>query len=357
MNDTPSEPPKFHSRRDDIIFTFGLALAAYLAWFLRDVLMLLYVGALFAVVLMPVIRGIMRLKIRNWSPSRGMAVLILFVLLGAGLCLFFLFALPPVIRDLQEFVRELPTRGPQLLDRLRKLPFSQRLNISALNSRLQDWASNIATYVLFSAKDWASRLFDLIMGVVLTIYFILEGEQTYHWFLQFFPPASRIRLDQTLQRAGTRMGKWLLGQGTLMLILGVTSTIVFVCLKLRYAYALGVVMGFFNLIPVAGAMISMALVVLVAAIDSWERVVGVLIFYAIYAQIETSILTPRIMKSSVDLAGLAVLIALMLGSKLEGILGAMVSVPTAVLVAVLLEEYLIERDHILVPEREPSIRG
>jgi predicted PurR-regulated permease PerM len=357
MKDMPPEPSRHNSRRDDIIFTFGLGLALYVAWFLRDVLMLFYVGALFAVVLMPVIRGIMRLKIGTWSPGRGMAVLILFILAATALCLFFLFALPPVVRDLQEFAHELPTRGPQLLDRLRRLPFSQRLDISALNSKLQDWASNIATYVIFSAKDWASRVFDLITGIILTTYFILEGEQTYHWFLRFFPSTSRARLDQTLQRAAARMGKWLLGQAALMLILGVASIIVFLFLKLRYAYALGVLMGFFNLIPVAGAMISMALVVLVAAIDSWGRVVGVLIFYAIYAQVETSFLTPRIMKSSVNLAGLAVLVALLLGSKLEGILGAMVSVPTAVLVAVLLEEYLVERDHILLPEREPSIQG
>ena len=118
-----------------------------------------------------------------------------------------------------------------------------------------------------------------------------------------------------MARAEVRMGKWLLGQGTLMLILGVSSTIVFLALHVRYAYALGVLMGLFNIVPVARALISVALVVLVAAIDSWGRVVGVLIFYAIYAQVETSYLTPRIMRTSVDLAGLSVIIALLLGPR------------------------------------------
>lgn len=350
MNGIPIETAKNHSRRDDILFTLVLGFAFYLAWLLHEVLMLLYVSALFAVVLMPVIRGIMRIKIGSWQPGRGMAVLILFVLAGTALSLFFLFALPPVLRDLQEFVRELPTRGPQLLSRLKKLPLAQRIDIAALNSKLQDWASNFATYLLFSAKNWAGKVFDLIMGIILTIYFMLEGEQTYHWFLTFVPRHTRPRLDQALQRAKTRMGKWLLGQATLMLILGICSTIVFLSLKVRYAYALGVMMGLFNLIPMAGAMISMALVILAAAIDSWGRVVGVLIFYVIWAQVETSYLTPRIMKSSVDLAGLAVIVALMLGSKLEGILGAMVSVPTAVLVAVLLDEYLADKEPMLSQE-------
>jgi predicted PurR-regulated permease PerM len=152
-----------------------------------------------------------------------------------------------------------------------------------------------------------------------------------------------------MARAEVRMGKWLLGQGSLMLILGVSSTIVFEALHVRYAYALGVLMGLFNLVPVAGALVSVTLVVLVAAIDSWGRVLGVLIFYAIYAQVETSYLTPRIMRTSVDLAGLAVIVALLLGSALAGVIGAMVAVPTAVLVAVLLNEYLVKPESIIAP--------
>ena len=140
------------------------------------------------------------------------------------------------------------------------------------------------------------------------------------------------------------MGRWLLGQGSLMLILGVTSTIVYLALHIRYAYALGVLTGLLNIVPVLGAAVCIALALLVAAIDSWGRVLGIAIFYVIYLQIENSYLTPRIMRNRVDLPGLAILVALVLGSALEGVLGALVSVPTAVLVAVLLDEYLVRKD-------------
>ena len=91
-----------------------------------------------------------------------------------------------------------------------------------------------------------------------------------------------------------------------------------------------------------------------AAIDSWEKVLGALIFYVIYVQVENSYLTPRVMKSSVNLAGLAVLVALLMGSKLAGVVGAMVAVPTAVLVAVLIEEYLVQEDAKAAVVREPA---
>ena len=80
-----------------------------------------------------------------------------------------------------------------------------------------------------------------------------------------------------------------------------------------------------------------------AAIDSWGRVFGVLIFFAFWVQLENSWLIPRIMKHRVDLPGLAIFVALLLGSAVEGIPGAMVAIPTAVLVAVLLDEYLVKK--------------
>jgi predicted PurR-regulated permease PerM len=154
----------------------------------------------------------------------------------------------------------------------------------------------------------------------------------------------RSRLDLALRRAEVRMGKWLIGQGSLMLILGLTSTVVYLSLHVRYAYALGVLTGLLNIIPVLGAALCIVLALLAAAADSWGRVLGVGIFYLIYLQIENSFLTPRIMKSSVDLPGLAIIVALLVGSALQGVLGALVSVPTAVLVAVLIDEYLVQKD-------------
>ena len=102
-------------------------------------------------------------------------------------------------------------------------------------------------------------------------------------------------------------------------------------------------MGLFNIIPVAGGVITILLAAGVAALDSWSKMAGVFIFYAIYVQIENGFLTPRIMRTSVNLMGLSVLIALMAGLALAGVVGALVAVPTAALVAVLMDEYMVRR--------------
>ncbi len=322
---------------------FALALSCYVAWLAREVLVLLYVSGLFAVVFTPVVRAVGRVRIGSRRPFRGIAILVL--LGGAALALiaFFALALPPVLRDLQEFSREMPARTPVLLEKLKHIPFADHVDPDAINSKVQDFASSAATYLLVSIKNWAGVFFSVITGIILSIYFVLEGDSTYRWFLSLIPVEHRERLDQTLQRAEVRMGKWLLGQGSLMLILGVTSTIVYLSLHVRYAYALGAMTGLLNLIPVLGAAVCIALALLVAAIDSWTRVLGVAIFYLIYLQVENSYLTPRIMRNRVGLPGLAILIALLLGSALAGVVGAMVSVPTAVLVSELAGEYLVRK--------------
>jgi predicted PurR-regulated permease PerM len=332
------------SIRGNIIFAFALAFAIYVAWLLRSVLVLLYVSALFAVVLAPVVRATSRLRIGRWHPFHGAtAIFFLLLMVAAAFTAFGFLALPPVIRDLQALNGEMPTRLPALVAWLRQFPLVGRLNSAEIINSIQGSVNQTAAALLTSLTNWADAIVQVAAGFVLTLYFILEGEGAYHWFLSFVPPQPRQRLDKTLRRAAGRMEKWLIGQASLMLILGVASTILYLALNIRYAYGLGVLTGLLNIIPVLGAIISIALAILVAAIDSWGRVLGVAIFFLVYLQIENSWLIPRVMKHRVHLPALAIFVALLLGSAVEGVVGAMVAIPTAVLVEVLIDEYLVKK--------------
>jgi predicted PurR-regulated permease PerM len=335
------------SVRGYIVFAFALALALYLAWVIRVELFMLYVSALFAVVLTPLVRATARIRIGRRRPFQGPAALLILLLALAGILTAFGFlAFPPVIRDLQSLNGEMPTRVPAFLARLREFPFAGRLDSAQVIVWIQSSISQAAAYVLLSLRNWAGDLVQIVAGFVLMLYFILEGEGAYRWFLSFLLPEHGQRLDDTLRRAAFRMQKWLLGQASLMLIFGVVSTIVYLSLGVRYAYALGVLTGLLNIVPVLGATVSVVLALLVAALDSWGRVLGVAIFFFVYLQIENSWLIPRIMRSRVNLPALAIFVALLLGAAFEGILGAMVAIPTAVLVSVLLEEYLMRKDAV-----------
>ncbi|MGC9224547.1 MAG: AI-2E family transporter [Terracidiphilus sp.] len=341
----PPAPGSARNIRGHIVFAFALALAIYMMWLLRSLLALVYVSALFAVILTPVVHATSRLHIGRWFPfQRAGSIFFLLLLVAGALTGFGFLAFPPVIRDLQTVQGELPNRIPALLVHLREIPFIDRLHSVEVIGWLQGSLSHAAGTLLLSLTDWAGAIAQVAVGFVLTLYFIIEGEAAYRWFLSFLPPAPRKRLNVTLRRAAGRMEKWLLGQASLMLILGAVSMIVYLSLGVRYAYGLGVVTGLLNIVPVLGVTISIVLAVLVAAIDSWGRVLGVAIFFAIWVQIESSWLVPRIMKNRVDLPALGIFVALIVGADLGGIPGAMVAIPTAALVAVLLDEYFVRQD-------------
>jgi predicted PurR-regulated permease PerM len=139
------------------------------------------------------------------------------------------------------------------------------------------------------------------------------------------------------------MRGWLVGQAMLMLILGSSSAVAFGLLGVRYFYLLAVFAGVANIIPQLGPILTVVIAGLVAAIDSFPKFLGVVIFYLAYQQVENAFLTPRIMKRQEELSSTAVIVALLIGGELAGIPGALVSVPSAVLVAELIDEYLVHR--------------
>jgi predicted PurR-regulated permease PerM len=331
--------------RGHILFAVAVLLALALAWQLREVLVLIYVSALFAVVLMPLVNRIMTSSLRgSRHVSRTIAIVLLLGGVFLAIALFFLVALPPVIRDLHQFAADLPARIPPILDRLKRLPLADKLGVDAIAQRSEDALSATAAYLFSSFPDWMGRFFDLLTALVLCVYFMLEGEYAYRWLMSLLSAEHRLRLAVTLQKAERRASKWIFGQLTLMLILGLASTLVFCLLHVRYFFLLGVLMGLMNIVPIAGGIITILLVGLVAALDSWTKMAAVFLFYFLYVNVENAYLTPRIMRQNVNLMGLTVLIALIAGTELAGIVGALVAVPTAALLAVLADEYLVQKD-------------
>jgi predicted PurR-regulated permease PerM len=344
---SPTSPAQEQSRisvRGHILFAVGIFLLLALAWKLEKELEIIYVSALFAVVLMPVVVSIMKLNVRGIHPSRPVAIVLLIAAAILAITIFFTVGLPPVMHDLRSFSDDLPHRLPAIVARIKKIPMADKIGIDSLAARAENGVAATASYLFTSLPLWLSHIFDLLTASFLCIYFMLEGEHAYKFFLSLFRLDQRRRLDAALHKADLKMSKWLLGQGLLMLILGICSTIVFGILGVRYFFLLGVLMGLFNIVPIAGGVITIILAAGVAALDSWPKMFGVLIFYAIYVNVENAVLTPRIMKSSVDLMGLTVLVALLIGTALAGVVGALVAVPTAALITVLLDEYAVQRD-------------
>lgn len=334
-----SAPRLVKNYRSDILFFFGVAIALWTAYTVRDVLMLIYVSALFAVVLSPAIGFIQKIHVGKWHAGRGFAIIFLILMLVLVGTLFAVFALPPVYRDSRAFSADWPRHMADLTESLKHFPFASKIDPAAL----QKYAAEVASGAGGLFLNLAGGLFGLFTAVILTVYFIIEGGRTFQWAVSLFPLNQQERLAATLLRAKGRMRNWLIGQGMLMLSLGLSSLLVYWALGLKYFYLLAMFAGVANIVPIAGPISAVLIASAVAALDSPQKLVGVIIFFAVYFQIESAFLSPRIMRHTLNLSPLAVIIALSLGGALAGVVGALVSVPTAALVMVLLDEYIVKR--------------
>ena len=325
-------------QRSNILFAFFVAILLLIAWHVREVLFLVYISALFAIVVSPAINFVRRLSIGGRRPGRALAIVII-LLIGFGLLtLFFVFAIPPIFHDIKQAATDAPDRIADLTERAKQVPFLKNFDISALQSHITGAIGGV--FGLF--KGIAGGLFGFFSFLVLTIYFIFDGASAFYWLMSLFPQHRRERLEPTMLRAEQRMRRWLVGQAGLMLILGSSSMVVFGLLHIKYFYALSVFAGIANIIPIVGPVATVLLAGTVAAFQSWGKLAGVLIFYVVYQELEHAYLTPTIMRTTVNLPPLAVIIALAIGGALFGILGALIAVPTAAVLAVLVQEYLVQ---------------
>jgi predicted PurR-regulated permease PerM len=332
-----------------VLVSFGIGLTLFFAYLGRGALLTIYVSAVLAVVLTPAVNAVHRFSVMGWRPSRGAAILLILLAIAALLVLLFFFAVPPIIADLTDLGAQLPTKAAELRHRINSVPILRNVNLRGIEQYFGTIAGGITSLV----TNVTQGIVSTAAAATLTAYFILDGDRVFNWAMSLFPSDVAERLRLTLLHAAARMRKWLVGQAILMLILGSSSAIVFGLMGIQYFYLLALFAGIANIIPLLGPIVTVIVASLAALMDSLWKVLGVLIFYLVYQQIESAFLTPRIMKSQVKLSSSAVLVALLLGAEIAGVLGALVAVPSAVLLSTLIDEYVVKRG----AEAKPELAG
>jgi predicted PurR-regulated permease PerM len=334
------------------MLAFVLGVLVYVAYTLRHTLLLLWVSILVAVLLGPIVDWISRWHIKGHHPSPGLSLLIFFFGLALGLGLLFWLAFPPILRDARGLSQQLPQHVQRWLDWAHQhVPITARLDENDIKHYGELLIGGVGD--LFS--NITNGAVKFITVILLAAYFILDGRTAFEWALALFPPSQQPRLRATLERGGTRMRRWLSGQGLLMLAQGAAALLAYWVLHVRYFYVLGLLAAIFNIIPVLGPVLTLVVAGLVAALDGFGKVLGVTIFYLVYHNLENAFLNPRIMKSRVHLPAVTIIISLVIGDAVAGIVGVLIAVPTAALISEIIREYVI-KPHELAAEPETVAR-
>jgi predicted PurR-regulated permease PerM len=173
----------------------------------------------------------------------------------------------------------------------------------------------------------------------LPFYLLLESSSLHGWLLQLVKPESQPRIDRVLRSVTIKVGAWLGGQALLCVIIGTASTIAFGLMGVPFFYVLGLLAAVGEMIPVVGPILAAVPAILLALTVSPQLAAGVLLYSWIQQFIENNVLVPRIMESQVGVSPVTIVAALLIGSSLLGFVGAILAVPTAAIVQVLIREH------------------
>ena len=329
------------------IVMVGVAVLVAVALYqVRTVLMLVYVSGLLAIGLAPIVRAVERQKILpvgtrrfpRWVAILTLYVALLSVLVGVGVAV-----VPPLVAQAQALSRRIPdlfARAQQfLMDRGlidHELTMTEALQ-RAPSGVLSSGGDAVAT-VIGAVMGLAGGVFGLVTILILTFYMLVESDTIFRRFVRLFPVEQRLRVATVSSDISMKVSAWLGGQLLLGAIIGVTATVGLWLIGVPYYFVLGLIAGIGELIPMVGPLLSAIPAIVVALTVSPGLALATAVFFLAQQQFENHLLVPKLMERQVGVSAVTVIVALLIGGSLLGIVGALLAVPTAAALQVIIDE-------------------
>ncbi|HEY9522224.1 MAG TPA: AI-2E family transporter [Thermopolyspora sp.] len=329
-------------------FLFGLTagLGLLTAWALAQalvsassVIVLIVVAMFLAVGLNPVVEGLQRHRL-----PRRLAISIVFFGVIAFFVLFGLAIVPPVADEVTAFVQAVPGYISELLanSTIKQLDADYQLL-----ARLQDYVtsgglgSTIAGGIVGAGAVVLNGIFSGFTLLVLTLYFLGSLSVIKEYFLSLVPASRRTRTRAMTNEILDGIGGYVAGNVLISVIAGLLTWAFLTIAGAEYALALALVVAVTDLIPLVGAMIGAVFVTGIGFLQSVPLGIACMVFFLVYQQVENYVIYPRVMKRSVDVTPAVTVIAALFGGTLLGIVGALLAIPAAAAIALIMREVVL----------------
>ncbi len=332
-------------------FLWGLmaGAGALLAWWLGglvvqigSVLLLIVVSLFLAVGLNPLVELLMRRGLkRSWS--------VLVVTTGVLLALaLFITAIAPIVTDQ---VTALTKNAPGWLDQLQQNQTIRDLDdkydiLDKIKAYIIDGglAKNVFGGVLGLGLRLLSFFANVFVVTVLTLYFLASLPRVKEGLYRLAPASRRTRVSLLGDRVLKNIGGYVSGAFIVATCAGLSTVVFLFFVGLsEYAVALALVVAMLDVIPMIGATLGAVVVSAIGFATDWKVGVACVIFYIVYQQLENYVIYPRVMSRSVDIPGAVTVIAALVGASLLGVIGALLAIPTAASLLLLVNEVFVPR--------------
>ncbi|MDN3483407.1 AI-2E family transporter [Arthrobacter sp. APC 3897] len=330
------------------MFSVGVGIALLCYFILTNVgELLVWIGAalFIALGLDPIVRW---LAARRIPRPAGIAITVLGL---AGIIVgFFATLIPTIVRQTTEIINNAPGYVDTFLESEFFVNIEEQFHVrERIEEEVNKFFSNADALggvfggVLSVGTVIANGLFGALIILVLTLYFLSSLPSMKLWAYRLAPRSRRRRVEALSEEISGSVGNYVIGQGLVALLDATYAFIVMTITGVPFSVLLAFVVALLAFIPLVGPPIALVLVSLVALTVSWQTAVVFALFYVAYLQFEAYFVSPRIMQRAVAVPGAVAVIAVIAGGTLLGVLGALIAIPTAAAVLLLLKEVFISR--------------
>lgn len=337
--------------------TVTVALTLYVLSLARSVmhiLILVLMAAVLAIGLDPAVRRLERLNMR-----RAFAVMIIFAGFVALVALFAWLVVPLLVRQTTALTNDIPAYAQRL--ELRDDAIGRYFRENNVAQSIQDVVASLPARIVRSfstilgvAGRITAVLFNLTTVAILMVYFMLSLPSMENTSALLVSPERRERTKRIIDQAVEKIGGYVSGNLTTSLICALTTLVALFLLGMPYAVPLAIWAGLAALIPAVGSYLGAIPAVLVALFQSPFKALAVLVYFIVYQQFENYFVVPKIMQNAVNLSPATVIISTLIGGSLFGFAGALLALPVAATIKVILYDVWLreraEKGDVLVQE-------
>ena len=294
-------------------------------------------------------------KLEQWKLKRPLAIAVVLVGFIGLVALLVSSFIPQILRQAAQFVEQ----APKDLNSIIHQPWIESLD-KRFDGAIADAITNAASFISNSA-NWPSMFggvvqvgitlvngfFGGVIIMILTIYFMASLTKFKKWIYSLVPASSRGKFENIAEQVADSVGRYVIGQAFIALCNGILSFIFLSIMGFKFALVLAFMNFLLSLIPLVGTLTGSVIVTVVALSMSPTTAIVVGIYYLVYMQVEAYLISPRVMSKAVAVPGAVVVVAALAGGTLLGVLGALVAIPVAASVMLILKQVFVPRQNAL----------
>ncbi|WP_061214126.1 AI-2E family transporter [Syntrophomonas wolfei] len=308
----------------------------YFLFLVREVLLTFFLGAVLAYLLFRPISFLERKGLK-----RVWAILLLYLLLLAVFSLFFSLAVPAMVVELNQMAGILPDYADQARDMAKSI---DGMELGKLTPVLKENLNQIENKLFKGLKDFLGGFYSflgkflaLAFSPILAFYIINDWEKIRDAFLGLFSPSFRREIKAVLEKIDEALIEFLKGHLIIATFVGIFTGIAAALLGVKFPLLIGLVAGVADLVPYFGAFLGGFFALLIALSESLQLALYMGLAVLLIQQVESNIITPRIMGGKLGMHPLLIVFALLAGGKLMGIWGMLLAVPLAAALKVVIQ--------------------